>query len=64
MSLNIIIFKLNYSDSFEEIAQESLFNNFTLFNAITIYVPNQKHMYVWIGKKVSQCLKSHYPKIW
>jgi len=63
MSSNIITFKLNYSGSFEEVAQESLLNNFTLFNVLTIYVPNQKHMYVWIGKKVSQSLKSHIPQI-
>ncbi|NVM18805.1 MAG: hypothetical protein HWN80_13905 [Candidatus Lokiarchaeota archaeon] len=63
MSSNIIIFKLNYSGSFEEVAQESLVDNFTLFNVLTIYVPHQKHMYIWIGKRVSQSLKSHIPQI-
>jgi len=63
MSSDIKIFKLEYSGNFEEVAQESLINNFTLFNVLTIYVPNQKHMYIWIGKKVSQSLKSHIPQI-
>ena len=63
MSSNIITFKLNYSGSFEEVAQESLLNYFTLFNVLIIYVPYQKHMYIWIGKKASQTLKSHIPQI-
>ena len=63
MSSDIKIFKLEYSGSFEEVAQDGLINNFTLFNVLTIYVPNQKHMYTWIGKKVSQSLKSHIPQI-
>ena len=63
MSSNIITFKLNYSGSFEEVAQESLLENFTLFNILTFYIPNQKRMYIWIGKKASQSLKSHIPKI-
>ncbi|MHA2287490.1 MAG: hypothetical protein ACXABG_01760 [Promethearchaeota archaeon] len=63
MSSNIVIFKLNYSGSFEEVALENLLSNFTLFNVLTVYVPNQKHMYIWIGKKVSHSLKSHIPQI-
>ena len=63
MSSNFVIFKLNYSGSFEEVAQENLLSHLTLFNVLTIYVPNQKHMYIWIGKKVSQSLKSHIPQI-
>ncbi|MHA1461181.1 MAG: hypothetical protein ACTSO8_06835 [Promethearchaeota archaeon] len=63
MSSNIITFKLNYSGSFEEVAQESLLNYFTLFNVLIIYVPRQKHMYIWIGKKASQTLKSHILQI-
>jgi enamine deaminase RidA (YjgF/YER057c/UK114 family) len=62
-SNNFITFKLNYSGSFEEVAKDSLMNDFTLFNVLTIYVPNQKHMYTWIGKRVSQGLKSHIPQI-
>jgi len=63
MSSNIKIFRLDYSGSFEEIAPENLLDKFNLFNILTIYVFNQKHMYVWIGKKVSQSLKSHIPQI-
>jgi len=63
MSSNIKIFRLDYSGSFEEIALENLLTNFTLFNILTIYTSNQKHMYVWIGKKTSHSLKSHIPQI-
>lgn len=63
MSSEIRIFKLKYSGSFEEVAQESLISNFTLFNVLTIYVSHQKHMYIWIGKRASQSLKSHIPQI-
>jgi len=63
MSSEIKIFRLNYSGSFEEIDSENLLNNFTLFNILTFYIPNQKRMYIWIGKKASQSLKSHIPQI-
>jgi len=63
MSSDIKIFKLNYSGTFEEILPEKLLNNLSLFNVLTFYIPNQKRMYVWIGKKVSQSLKSHIPQI-
>ncbi len=63
MSSDIKIFRLNYSGSFEEIFPEELLGNFTLFNILTFYIPNQKRMYIWIGKRVSQSLKSHIPQI-
>jgi len=63
MSSFIKIFKLNYSGSLEEIIQENLLENFNLFNILTFYIPNQRLMYIWIGKKVSQSLKSHIPQI-
>ncbi|MFX1289002.1 MAG: hypothetical protein ACFFFY_10660 [Promethearchaeota archaeon] len=63
MSSEIKIFKLNYSGSFEKILPEKILNNLTLFNVLTFYIPNQKKMYVWIGKKVSQSLKSLIPQI-
>lgn len=63
MSSDFKIFKLNYSGSLEEIFPEKLLRNFTLFNILTFYVPNQKRMYIWIGKRVSQSLKSHIPQI-
>ncbi len=63
MSSEIKIFRLNYSGSFEEILPENLLSSFTLFNILTFYVPNQKRMYIWIGKRVSQSLKSHIPQI-
>jgi len=63
MSSEIKIFKLNYSGSFEEILPEKLLSNLSLFNILTFYVPNQKRMYIWIGKKVSHTLKSHIPQI-
>jgi len=63
MSSEIKIFRLNYSGSFEEILPEKLLSNFTLFNILTFYIPNQKRMYIWIGKKTSHSLKSLIPKI-
>ncbi|MFX0176207.1 MAG: hypothetical protein ACFE85_08260 [Candidatus Hodarchaeota archaeon] len=63
MSSNIKIFKLNYSGSFEEIPQENLLDHFTLFDIITFYNPTLKRLYIWIGKKASQTLKSHIPRV-
>jgi len=63
MSSNIKIFKLTYSGSFNEITLENLLQNFTLFDIITFYDPSIKRLYIWIGKKASQSLKSHIPKV-
>ena len=63
MSLNIKIFRLDYSGSFEEIAPENLLNNLTLFNVLIFYIPDLKRMYVWMGKKAVQSLKRHIPQI-
>ncbi len=63
MSSNIKIFKLNYSGTFEEISEEKILLSFTLFDILTFYVPNQRLMYIWIGKKVSQSLKKLIPQI-
>ena len=63
MSSNIKIFKLNYSGSFKEISEENLLLSFTLFDILTFYVPNQRLMYIWIGKKASQSLKKLIPQI-
>ncbi|MFX1406285.1 MAG: hypothetical protein ACFFBW_04970 [Promethearchaeota archaeon] len=63
MSSNIKIFKLNYSGSFEEIHQENLLQYFTLFDIITFYNPLLKRLFIWIGKKASQTLKSHIPRL-
>jgi hypothetical protein len=63
MSSNIKIFKLNYSGTFKDISEENLLPSFTLFDIITFYVPNQRLMYIWIGKKVSQSLKKLIPQI-
>lgn len=63
MSSDIKIFKLNYSGRIEEIFSENLLGNFTLFNVLTFYISNQKRIYIWIGKRVSQSLKSHIPQI-
>jgi hypothetical protein len=63
MSSNIKIFKLNYSGTFKEISAEKILLSFTLFDIITFYVPNQRLMYIWIGKKVSQSLKKLIPQI-
>ena len=63
MSSNIKIFKLNYSGTFKEISEENILLSFTLFDILTFYVPNQRLMYIWIGKKVSQSLKKLIPQI-
>ena len=63
MSSNIKIFKLNYSGTFKEISEEKILLSFTLFDILTFYVPNQRLMYIWIGKKVSQSLKKLIPQI-
>lgn len=63
MSSDVKIFKLNYSGSLEEILPENLLRNLSLFNILTFYVPKQKRIYIWIGKKVSYNLKSHIPQI-
>ena len=63
MSSNVITFKLNYSGSFEEVAQKNLFNNLTLFNVLIFYISDLKRMYVWMGKKAAQSLKRHIPQI-
>ena len=63
MSSNIKIFKLNYSGTFKEISEEDILLNFTLFDILTFYVPNQRLMYIWIGKKVSRSLKKLIPQI-
>jgi len=63
MISDIKIFKLNYSETVEEISQENLLKQLNLFNILTFYVSNQKRMYIWIGKRASQTLKSHIPKI-
>jgi len=60
---NIKVFKLNYKGDLEEISNENLFSNFTLFDILTFYVPSQKRLYIWIGKRVSHSLKSHIPSI-
>lgn len=63
MSSNIKIFKLNYSGTFKEISEKKILLSFTLFDILTFYVPNQRLMYIWIGKKVSQSLKKLIPQI-
>jgi len=63
MSSAIKIFRLNYSGTFKEIPPENLLSSFTLFNILTFYIPNQKRMYIWIGRRVSQSLKRHIPQI-
>lgn len=63
MSSNIKIFKLNYSGTFKEISEEKILLSFTLFDILTFYVPNQRLMYIWIGKRVSQSLKKLIPQI-
>jgi len=60
---NIKIFKLTYSGNLEEISQDNVLKNFTLFDIINFYVINQRRMYIWIGKKAPQSLKRHIPSI-
>ncbi len=63
MSSDFKVYKLRYSGSFEEIPQEELTNNLTLFNVLIFYIPDLKRMYVWMGKKTAQSLKRHIPQI-
>ncbi len=63
MSSDFKVYKLRYSGSFEEIPQEELTNNLTLFNVLIFYIPDLKRMYVWMGKKAAQSLKRQIPQI-
>ncbi|MFW9783152.1 MAG: hypothetical protein ACFFFB_12790 [Candidatus Heimdallarchaeota archaeon] len=63
MQNNIKLFKLNYSGNLEEISTKNLLSNFNLFDILTFYAVNQKRLYIWVSKKVSQSLKSHIPTI-
>ncbi|MFX0180016.1 MAG: hypothetical protein ACFE78_07480 [Candidatus Hodarchaeota archaeon] len=60
---NIKVFKLTYSGNLEEISQENILKNFTLFDILTFYLSNQRRIYVWISKKAPQSLKRHIPSI-
>lgn len=60
---NIKIFKLKYSGNLEEIEQDNALNSFTLFDILNFYIPNKRSMYIWIGKKAPQSLKSLIPSI-
>jgi hypothetical protein len=57
--MNLKIFKLDYSGSFEEVKSENIMELFSLFSILAIYVPIQKRMYIWIGKNANQSLKKH-----
>ncbi len=63
MSSDFKVYKLRYSGNFEEIPQEELTNNLTLFNVLIFYISDLKRMYVWMGKKAAQSLKRHIPQI-
>jgi len=63
MSSDFKVFKLRYSGKFEEIPQEELTNNLTLFNVLIFYIPDLKRMYAWMGKKAAQSLKRQIPQI-
>ncbi|MHA1234144.1 MAG: hypothetical protein ACTSQL_03545 [Promethearchaeota archaeon] len=63
MSSDFKVFKLRYSGKFEEIPQEELTNNLTLFNVLIFYIPDLKRMYAWMGKKAAQSLKKQIPQI-
>lgn len=63
MSSDFKVYKLRYSGNFEEIPQEDLNSNLTLFNVLIFYIPNLKRMYAWMGKKAAQSLKRHIPQI-
>jgi len=63
MTNSIKIFKLNYSGAFEEVPKENLVKSFNLFDILTFYIPDQKRLYIWIGKKASHSLKSHISKL-
>ncbi len=58
-ALNLKIFKLNYSGNFDEVKSDNVLEIFSLVNILSIYVPMQKRMYIWIGKNVTQSLKKH-----
>jgi len=62
-SVEIKFFKLDYSGNFEEISTDSPLDLFTLFDILEIYIPNQKRMYIWIGKKTTQSLKNYIAQI-
>lgn len=57
MKANLRFFKLKYSSNVEEIFAENLLANFNLYNAIIIYVPLERRMYVWIGEKAPKNFK-------
>ncbi len=62
---NLKVFKLNYSGSFEEIDIETvnLMDFFTLVDVLAVYIPMQKRMYIWVGKKVTQSLRNFVPGV-
>ena len=62
---NLKVFKLNYSGSFEEIDIETvnLMDYFTLVDVLAVYIPMQKRMYIWVGKKVTQSLRNFVPGV-
>ena len=63
MSPEIKIYKITYSGRAEQIIQENMINHFSLFDILTFYIPNQKRLYIWIGKKASPSLKNHISQI-
>ncbi|MFX1441773.1 MAG: hypothetical protein ACFFHV_00025 [Promethearchaeota archaeon] len=58
-TVNLKVFKLNYSGNFDEVKSENLLDLFSIVNVLSIYVPMQKRMYIWIGKTATQGLKKH-----
>ena len=56
-------FKLDYSGSFKEITTDSPLDLFTLVDILAIYIPMQKRMYIWIGKRATQSLRNFIPQI-
>ncbi|NHJ25020.1 MAG: hypothetical protein EAX89_10615 [Candidatus Lokiarchaeota archaeon] len=63
MNSGIKIYKLTYSGKAKRLPNDNLLNNFTLFDVLLFYLPSQKRIYIWIGKKASQNLKNHIPKV-
>ncbi len=63
MSPEIKIYKITYSGRAKQIIQENMINHFSLFDILPFYIPNQKRLYIWIGKKASPSLKNHIPQI-
>lgn len=63
MDSDLIILKLNYSGSFDEILEENLLASFTLFDILIFYITNLKRLYIWVGKKATRSLKSHIPEL-